>query len=214
MILGTLERQLNELMTNPLQFALWALIFVIAIGLHEWGHAVVADRCGDPTPRSQGRVTLNPLAHLDPLGTIAILFVGFGWGKPVMVQPALFRNKRWDDVKVSVAGVTMNLSLVVFFGCLHRILMSRGLLDPTLEWFLQTGLRINVMLMVFNLIPIGPLDGASIVKNLLPLRQAYDFEQFNRSWGMLLMIVLLFTGVAYRIVLPVQVGAMALAGMI
>lgn len=214
MIMGTLERKLQQMFENPALFAIYALIFVVAIGLHEWGHAFVADRCGDPTPRSQGRVTLNPIAHLDPMGTIAILFFGFGWGKPVMVQPTLFRNKRWDDIKVSAAGVTMNLVQAIVYGLLFRGLAMRGLLDETSAKILAMGLGTNVMLMVFNLIPIGPLDGASIVKNLLPLRQAYEFEQFNRSWGMLLMFVLLFTGAAGVILIPVQVGAMTLAGMI
>lgn len=196
--------RINGIFADPSWFAIFAFLIIIAITLHEWGHAVMAQACGDPTPKMDGRVTLNPIVHLDPIGTIGIFLFGFGWGRPVMVQPANFRNRRWDDVKVSAAGPAMNLFQAIVFAIALRTMLQLDIDAPVAERILGTGLAINIMLMVFNLIPVGPLDGATIVKGFLPLQAAYDFHRFNQQWGLLLMIGLLFTGAARWFIEPVQ----------
>lgn len=202
--MGGIEARIQQLINDPAPFAIYALIVVIAIALHEFGHAFMAVACGDPTPRADGRVTLNPLAHLDPIGTIGIFFLGFGWGKPVMVQPANFRNRRWDDVKVSAAGPAMNLFQALIFGILFRTLKTTGVEAPVALWIFETGIFANIGLMVFNLIPVGPLDGATVIRGFLPPRTAYQFQAFNQQWGMLAFFGLLLTGVVGKFIYPVQ----------
>jgi Zn-dependent protease len=206
-MLGPISDTFNNLVRDPQMFVITALLLVVAITLHEFGHAIVAVTCGDPTPARDGRVTLNPLAHLDPMGTLGMFFFGFGWGKPVMVHPGNFRNGRWDDIKVSAAGPAMNLVQALIFGiALRGVLVTH--LDPggPLVEILWKGMMINVGLMAFNLIPIGPLDGAHILKGFLPLQAAYDFNKFNASWGMVVMFGLLYTGKLSLFIGPVTRG--------
>lgn len=203
-MLNGIQQMFADLQSNPQMFVIKFLLLVVAISLHEFGHAIVATSCGDPTPAQQGRVTLNPLAHLDPIGTLGMLFYTFGWGKPVMVSPGFFRG-RWDHVKVAAAGPFMNLFQALLFGIALRIVTNAHIdAGGPLAEILAYGMFINVGLMAFNLIPIGPLDGATILKGFLPLRGAYEFEQFNRQWGMLLMIVLLFSGYVGAFIAPVR----------
>lgn len=200
--MGGIEARIQEIIGDPAQFVIYALIVVIAIALHEFGHAFMAVACGDPTPRADGRVTLNPLAHLDPLGTIGIFLFGFGWGKPVMVQPRNFRRK-WDDVKVSAAGPAMNLFQAILFAIGMRTILQLGIDAPVGYGILRIGVRVNIMLMVFNMIPVGPLDGATVLRGFMPPRMGYEFHAFNQRWGMLLMIALIFTGVLGTVIQPV-----------
>jgi Zn-dependent protease len=202
--MGGIEARIQQLINDPAPFAIYAILVVVAIALHEFGHAFMAVSCGDPTPRADGRVTLNPLAHLDPIGTIGIFFLGFGWGKPVMVQPSNFRNRRWDDVKVSAAGPAMNLFQAIFFGLLYRTFKQAEIDAPAAIWIFETGMIVNIGLMVFNLIPFGPLDGATVIRGFLPPRTAYQFQAFNQQWGMLVFLGLLLTGTAGYFIYPVQ----------
>ncbi len=213
MILEALQNVIRDAVGNPPLFALRAILLVVAITLHEWGHAAMATWCGDPTPRNEGRVTLNPLAHLDPMGTIGMLFFGFGWGKPVMIQPGYFRNGRWDHVKVAAAGPAMNLLQAVAFALALKTVVSGSGGSAATALILYYGMAINVGLMVFNLIPVGPLDGATILKGFLPLRAAYEFHQFNRNWGTLLMFGLVMTGSVGLFLKPVQHGLFRLVGL-
>ena len=193
----------GELFANPGLFVLDAFIAILSIALHEFGHAFIADRNGDGLPRSEGRVTLNPIAHLDPIGTIGILFCGFGWGKPVRVSR--------DDWRVAAAGPAMNVFQALVYGFVLRVARQSHLdLNPIVVHLVQFGFVINIGLAVFNLIPIGPLDGASILKRMLPLSEAYRFNKFNQQYGMILMFALLLTGFVGRIIGPVELAVQQL----
>ena len=199
-----IQRAIQDLIDQPQWFVIRILLLIIAITLHEFGHAAVAVSCGDPTPRQDGRVTLNPLAHLDPIGTLGMILYTFGWGKPVMVNPSFFRSK-WDDVKVSAAGPFMNLLQALVYGLgLRIVLMTHYETQGPLVQILHMGMMINIGLAVFNMIPIGPLDGAAVLRGFLPISIKYEFEKFNRQWGMLVMIGLLLTGYVSIVINPVQ----------
>ena len=166
---------------------------VVAATIHEFAHAYVADRLGDPTPRAQGRLTLNPLAHLDPLGSILILLAGFGWAKPVQINPMHFRDWRRDTIIVAAAGPLANITLLFALGVPFKI----GLLDfggSTVDRLLVTVIQINAMLAVFNLIPVPPLDGSKILMGLLPPAQAVSYARLQ-PYGVFILLLLVMTNV-------------------
>lgn len=179
------------------------LALVVAITVHEFAHALSADRLGDPTPRIQGRLTLNPLAHLDPLGTIMILIARFGWGKPVQFDPFNLRNPRRDAAIISIAGPISNLILATVASVLLRIMLPLqfsvfghsgnviGILGLFLFTFLQSLIVLNVVLAIFNLIPIHPLDGFKIVGGFLSPQKAKEWYSLER-YGMIFLILLVF----------------------
>jgi Zn-dependent protease len=176
-----------------------------AITCHEFAHAWTALKFGDRTAADQGRVTLNPLAHIDPLGTIALFLVGFGWGKPVPVNSSAFRS-RWADLVVSAAGPGTNLLLAALAGGLIRLPILRdGLIalggQSGVLLFFPVFVQINLALAFFNLLPIGALDGAHVFQHLLPLRQGTQFAQFNRAYGNLVLLALILSSY----VLPVSI---------
>jgi Zn-dependent protease len=181
---------LSFLFSNPLMFVIIAVGLVIALTIHEFAHAWTADRLGDPTPTYQGRVTLNPLAHLDPLGTLAILLVGFGWGKPVQFDPFNLKNPKRDTALVALAGPASNLLLATAVAIIARFL-------PMNAEFVYFGVAltyviyINVMLAIFNLVPVYPLDGQKILSALLPKETAYAYEVFMQRYGSLLLLLLI-----------------------
>jgi len=153
---------------EPLTFFLLVGVLLFSLTLHELAHALSASWSGDPTARRMGRITLNPLKHLDPWGTLLLLFAGFGWAKPVLIDPRNFRNYRVGLFIVSVAGIVVNLAIA-----LACVLLLRGL-DVRPEGVFANALlyaaAINITLAVFNLLPVPPLDGSKIVQSLLPLR--------------------------------------------
>jgi Zn-dependent protease len=161
------------------------LFLVIAITIHEFSHAKAADELGDPTPQANGRLTLNPLAHLDPLGTVMILFAHFGWGKPVPIDPYNFRSPRRDEIIVSLAGPGSNLLLALIIGLFQKF---TNINSPYLYLFFL----INVSLAVFNLLPIPPLDGSKIFLNLLPIDTAVRWQEAFDRYGFFLVAILLF----------------------
>ena len=171
---------------------------VVAATVHEYAHAYVADRLGDPTPRAQGRLTLNPLAHLDPVGALLILIFRFGWAKPVPINPANFTNWRRDTMLVAAAGPLANITLLFIVGIPYKL----GLLDigaaaaaMPIDRLLQVMLQINAMLAVFNLIPIPPLDGSKILMGLLPPAQAVTYARLQ-PYGTWILLLLVFTSAA------------------
>ena len=150
---------------------------IIGLAFHEFAHAKVAYKLGDPTPKMQGRVTINPLAHIDPVGLAALLFVGFGWGVPVQINPSNFRHRRRDELMVALAGVTMNLIIAIVFAIIAKVLymtagavfLSSGV--GSILWFMiMYVIQINLVLMIFNLIPCPPLDGFSIISEIFNIK--------------------------------------------
>lgn len=184
-----LPRVLGLLLEGQVLFALLiGLVLVIAITLHELGHAVAADLQGDPTPRLAGRITLNPLRHLDPIGTAALVLAGFGWGKPVPFSPKALRNRRIGPALVGIAGPAVNVILAL------AAAIALVNLQTAREWvgvFLFQMLQINVLLALFNLIPIPPLDGSRLLTALLPpSKQQIVF--FLDQWGFFILLALVF----------------------
>lgn len=169
-------------------------VLLFALVFHEYSHAWVAHKLGDDTAAYQGRLTLNPLAHLDPIGSLMILFVGFGWAKPVPVNPAFLRNPRTDMMKIAFAGPASNLILAFIGGLLFRFLSS-GMLEfssPTIRMMLLMFTQINIALAVFNMIPIPPLDGSQIFNGIL-VRKNPDLVWKLQVYGprVLLAVILL-----------------------
>jgi len=167
----------------------WAIVpIVVALTLHEFCHALVAYRLGDPTAARLGRLTLNPLRHLDPIGTILLFVAGFGWAKPVPVDPRNLASPRRDMLWIALAGPGSNLFLALVSGLLWRATLSGGA-DPggvlaTMLWF---SLTINLILAVFNALPFYPLDGAAILKGILPAGAAAVFARYERFGGLVLL---------------------------
>ncbi|MDQ7028644.1 MAG: site-2 protease family protein [Ardenticatenia bacterium] len=178
-------------------FIATAVAFVLAITVHEFAHAFVADRLGDPTPRRERRVTLNPLAHLDPLGTILIFVAGFGWGRPVNVNPRYLPWGFRGMALVAAAGPLSNLALAWLFALPLRAgdvafqFPDRSVFLPSVGELYITIVFINILLAVFNLIPLAPLDGAKVVQGLLPYPYDVQFARLQQ-YGPLLLLALIF----------------------
>lgn len=184
-----------------ISFLITAVAFVAAIVFHEAAHAYMADRLGDPTARVMGRLSLNPLVHLDIVGSVVVplflLIVGspfiFGWAKPVRFDPFNLENPRRDSALISFAGPASNLILAVISSIILRI----GIIGPfsaysALFAFFQTFIVINVILAFFNLIPMHPLDGGKVLVGLLPQKEAYEADVFMRKYGIIILLLLLF----------------------
>lgn len=179
----------------------WLLALTIAITIHEFSHAKRAETAGDRTPRLNGRVTLNPLAHYDIVGSTMLLLFGFGWAKPVPINPQAFRRPRHDTIMVSLWGPLSNLIAAALLAIPIRFGFA-GVYEMPLSIIVY----LNIALMVFNLIPIPPLDGSHILQALLPLRQAQLMESFfarNRQWLMMIFLLVLFVPALSKIVFGV-----------
>lgn len=182
---------ISLLADNPLAFLLVATGLVAAITIHEFAHAFVADRLGDPTPGSQGRLTLNPLAHLDPMGTFLIFIFGFGWGRPVMFDPYNLKNPKRDITLIALAGPASNLLLATILGILMRLAFAYS---PTAGFFstvFADAIYLNIMLAIFNLVPVHPLDGGKILIGILPHNLAIEAQDILNRYGILILLLLI-----------------------
>ncbi len=177
---------LGLLTQNPIAFLLFAVGIVVAISVHEFFHAFVADKLGDPTPRIQGRVTLDPRAHLDPIGTLALLLVGFGWGRPVQFDPYNLKNPVRDTALIALAGPASNIVIALILAVLVRLINADWLI-LSLSFIIQ----INITLAIFNLVPVYPLDGSKIILPLLPEQAAYEYENFMQRYGLFVLLILI-----------------------
>lgn len=181
---------------------------LLALSVHEFAHAYSAVKLGDNTPKLQGRLTLNPIKHIDPLGFLCLIFFGFGWANPVVVDPRNFKNYRRDDTIVSSAGCIANFFTAVIFAAvlkLFTIVPSLKLLINNYEYIyiiIMYTIQINIVLMVFNLIPIPPLDGHHIIANIIG-EPAWNF--FNKYGNILrlIMLIVIITGYTGIIISPI-----------
>lgn len=176
---------------------------LLALAIHEYAHAAAAVRLGDPGPKFDGRLTLNPLAHLDPVGTLMLFFFSFGWAKPVMVNPARFKNPRRDMMWVALAGPLSNIALAFALARLAPFILNivpPGALRAT--WmFLQVSVQLNIWLAVFNMLPLPPLDGSKVLMGILPRRYAYRYARLE-SYGTVILLLLVVSGMLFRVLQP------------
>ena len=202
-------------------------LFMIAVMAHEVAHGLAAYRQGDLTAKYAGRLTFNPVDHLDPMGSIVFVFTAlfspfvFGWAKPVPINPLLFKQYRVGIIQVSLAGVAANLALVIFGAIALKVLLLSGVvadqdaywvinymrpenpgLSYYLAWLIYMFMVLNIVLFIFNLIPVPPLDGSKVLMMLLPREQAIAFERIE-PYGMFIILFLIMSGVTSMIFNPI-----------
>lgn len=202
---------INGRFADPLgwlmNMALMLPAIVIGLSFHEFGHAVVAYRLGDHTPKLQGRVTISPLAHIDPFGFLALMFVGFGWGKPVQINPGNFRHPRRDEFLVGIAGVTINLIIAIATAGILKLYFSvaagfaNTYMGSVIADILVYIIFVNIILMVFNLMPVPPLDGFGLLTQIFDLQKKSWYESVYRN-GFIILLALLIFDVIDRVLTP------------
>lgn len=193
---------LDLLVQNPLAFIIFMTGLVISIGLHEFAHCFVTDRLGDPTPRIKGRLTLNPLAHLDPIGTLAIILTGFGWGKAAPYDPYNLKEPVRDAALIAAAGPASNLLIASILS----ILLKFGIGGEFVALFSMQLIFINLALALFNLLPVYPLDGGKIMRALLPQQASLEYEAVMNRYGTLILIMLVFPWLGGRSAVSALLG--------
>ena len=194
-------------------FVMVLIALVMSLCLHEFGHALVAKLYGDNTAQRAGRLTLNPLVHIDPMGLLMVVFVGFGYARPVPTDPRNFTS-RWADMMVSAAGPVMNLLLAIVTINIYVLGLHAGVEsfnDAGPRFFFLYLAQINLLLMVFNLIPLGALDGHYILPYFLPGQMAAAYQYYNARYGNLLLLALVVLSIMG---LPIFKHVLALANAI
>lgn len=188
---------LSLMQNNPQLFIILAFTLIFSLTFHEFGHAYAAYLCGDMTAKAQGRMSLNPIVHLDPIGSLMVLFAGIGYAKPVPVNPANFRTSN-GDLYVSGAGPAMNFLLGLVGSLLAHLTISAGVFEffgvPLVALFYYFVL-INFNLGLFNLIPLGPLDGSYVFPYLLPPEKRHNYRIFNLRYGTQILMGLILLSV-------------------
>ncbi len=202
---------INGQFSDPISWLIAKLLtlpgIVIGLTFHEFAHGAVSYALGDPTPKLQGRLTLNPLKHFDPVGFIALLVAGFGWGVPVQVDSRYYKRPRLDEFLVSIAGVTMNFLIAVAFSFVMKLCLNSGMDISDGTWgnyliiIIQNIITINIVLMVFNLLPIPPLDGFGIITQIFNLRQ-YDWYYKLYNNGLPILMICIVFGLTRMILNP------------
>jgi len=186
------------------------VVLIFSIVIHEFSHGWMANSLGDPTAKYQGRLTLNPLPHIDPLGSILVPFlmflsgtgIIFGWAKPVPYNPYNLKNQKRGPAMVAAAGPLANLAVAVFFGLVIRILVAQGV-GLAIIPFLGFIVLINIVLGIFNLVPIPPLDGSKLLFSVLPYSMR-NIQEFLEKNGMLFLLVFIFFG--FQLIIPIIFG--------
>lgn len=192
----------------PVYLALFAILLA-SLSIHEAAHAWAADRLGDPTARLLGRLTLNPVAHIDPIGTLLLPAIAIftrlpiiGWAKPVPVNLNQLRHPRRDFMYIAAAGPASNLVQAVMLAAVAWLMYPGGLERSVVAQLIGLGVQINVLLALFNLIPVPPLDGGNVIGGLLPERVADAYDRLVRPWGFLILYGFLLSGLFARLILP------------
>lgn len=196
-----------DLNTTITEIAILAPPFLLALTAHEFSHGYVAYLLGDPTASKLGRLTMNPLKHLDPLGVLAFFIMKIGWAKPVPVDSRYFKDRRKGLLWVSMAGIGANILLAILSGIAARLLV---LASPVLPHFFfwplvqmaAASVWINIMLAVFNLLPIPPLDGSRLISNLLPPSVASIYNRLE-PFGFIILLLLFYAGILSKLLLPI-----------
>jgi len=172
------------------------IFLIIAITIHEYSHAQIAYKLGDPTAKIYGRLSLNPLKHIDPLGLLALFIFRIGWGKPVPIDTYNFKNPKRDEILVSIAGPASNFILASLISIIIK------LISPPLDitYYPYQFISLNIFLAVFNLLPIWPLDGSKIFLNLVSPSSSYEWQASMEKYGYLLILVLAYTGILSKII--------------
>jgi Zn-dependent protease len=184
-----------SLLSDPLRLVTALPVILLALTIHEWAHAYSAYRLGDPTAYRLGRMTLNPLAHLDLFGTLAIVLIGFGCAKPVPVNPNNLREPRKHMMWIAAAGPISNIAQALVFGLVLQFMVATGGITSTSGFFFQTviyGIFINCALAVFNLLPVPPLDGSKIIYGLIPSMTHESISKLEHYGPMVLMGLIAF----------------------
>jgi Zn-dependent protease len=210
------------------------VVWIFSVSFHEFGHAWTSYKFGDDTAYRLGRVTLNPIPHIDPIGTLLLPIIGFfisytgttnfpliAWGKPTPVNPNLWRNKDTANVCVSIAGIVINLLIAIVATIILKVLVSQGVLvcgnlnigfTSIIYTFLITLVYMNVGLAIFNLLPFPPLDGSKVLQTFLP-RSMEPFFEILETYGFLILLVLVQLGIIRFIVVPLNLFVLYLLGI-
>lgn len=179
------------LSTDPAIAVAWIVAIILALTVHEFSHALVGKLRGDKTAEYAGRLTLNPLAHLDPIGFLSMLLIGFGWAKPVPFNPYNLKNPKWDAVAIALAGPGANLVMAFGFGMVLRLLFASGTDGGSLlVYFLLVSVLLNLFLLFFNVIPVHPLDGSKLFFALFSAPKYTNLRNFVALRGPQILLVL------------------------